>query len=131
MDSAGHIASAAAIAHGQFHQFNDASFLGLVQNLFYPPLEDFIVAAIRKTIWILDDNFEGFLVSFKIYLSFLFAAFLYSIWAISQFQKNISLRFFFLLVVLYLINSLPVSDLNFLDLFSNSYEMYVGGQTNN
>ncbi|HEU4412507.1 MAG TPA: hypothetical protein VFS43_45110 [Polyangiaceae bacterium] len=46
IDVAGHLASAMSFRRGYFHTFNDAAFLGYVQNLFYPPLEDALLGAL-------------------------------------------------------------------------------------
>lgn len=45
IDASGHIASARVLREGGFHGFVDTAFLGYVQNLFYPPLEDALIAA--------------------------------------------------------------------------------------
>ncbi|XXF78017.1 hypothetical protein P2318_33965 [Myxococcaceae bacterium GXIMD 01537] len=46
IDVAGHLASAMAFRRGYYHQFNDGAFLGYVQDLFYPPLEDALLGAL-------------------------------------------------------------------------------------
>ena len=48
IDAAGHIASAVSFSRGLYHHFNDSFFSGLIQGLFYPPLEDFILGTIIK-----------------------------------------------------------------------------------
>lgn len=48
IDAAGHIASATSVSRGMYHTFNDSFFGGLIQGLFYPPLEDFILGFLIK-----------------------------------------------------------------------------------
>jgi len=44
VDLAGHMASAHGLKSGLFHWYSDRFFLGAVQNLFYPPLDDLLLA---------------------------------------------------------------------------------------
>ncbi|MCP3064309.1 hypothetical protein LXT21_36610 [Myxococcus sp. K38C18041901] len=69
IDVAGHLASGMAVRRGYFHQFNDSAFLGYVQNLFYPPLEDLLLGAL---LWLLP--LEPVDV-FKLFLSLLVAGY--------------------------------------------------------
>lgn len=73
VDQMGHIASAKLFWDGTFHGFIDQYFLGYVQNLFYPPLEDFILGAFLKaagTKWLL---------GYQIYLSLVWLFFIHGI----------------------------------------------------
>ncbi|MCY0995740.1 hypothetical protein OWM54_01175 [Myxococcus sp. MISCRS1] len=67
IDVAGHLASGMAVRRGAFHPVNDSAFLGYVQNLFYPPLEDLLLGAL---LWLLP--LERVDV-FKLFLSLLVA----------------------------------------------------------
>ncbi|MCP3099280.1 hypothetical protein LZ198_10395 [Myxococcus sp. K15C18031901] len=64
IDVAGHLASGMALHRGYFHQFNDSAFLGYVQNLFYPPLEDLLLGAL---LWLPLEP----LTTFSVFLSLL------------------------------------------------------------
>ena len=65
MDLAGHMASGMWFLRGYFHSFQENNFLGYVHGLFYPPLEDAILAVFHL---VLPGNP---LVAFKLYLSVL------------------------------------------------------------
>jgi len=72
MDLAGHMASGAWFQRGYFHQYQDGNFLGYVHGLFYPPLEDFLISALR---WIVP---QSPVLGFQIYLSLVLVAFLWA-----------------------------------------------------
>lgn len=64
IDIPGHIASAAAVGRGLYHQFEKNFFLGSIHGLFYPPLEDFIGAVFLRM-------FSDPIIAWKTYLSVL------------------------------------------------------------
>lgn len=70
IDHAGHIQSAAAFGRGEYHQFSDQTFLGNIHGLFYPPLQDAILALVN---WISGDDY---VLSYKVYLSLLVICYL-------------------------------------------------------
>lgn len=47
-DHGGHLASGGQLFRNGLHHFNDQMFLGNTQNLFYPPLQDFILGLASK-----------------------------------------------------------------------------------
>jgi hypothetical protein len=98
MDLAGHMASAAAFRRGLYHRFDDAHFLGSIHGLFYPPLEDAILAG--ASVLARDD----YVLAYKVYLSGLVIAYLGSAWALGARLGSTVARLFFLGLVLYLVN---------------------------
>ena len=62
-DAAGHIASARIFREIGFHNYQDIFYQGTVQNLFYPPLQDFLIS--------LFSIFTGgnYILAFKIYMT--------------------------------------------------------------
>lgn len=70
IDHAGHIASAAAFARGEYHQFTDQAFLGFVHGLFYPPLQDALLGGLD---WLTGHRY---VLAYKLYLSLLVIAYL-------------------------------------------------------
>jgi hypothetical protein len=77
VDAAGHLASAAQLARGQWHDLVDQSFLGYVHGLFYPPLEDLILAALR--------GLSGdWLVAYHIYVAAIWLGLLAALWAVAR-----------------------------------------------
>ncbi len=64
MDHLGHILSAKHVSEGNFHEYIQSSFLGNVQNLFYPPLQDFILAIFLKLFQYKD--------AYRLYISLIF-----------------------------------------------------------
>lgn len=98
VDAPGHIASARVFAEGYFHRFYDGFFLGYVHNLFYPPLEDALIAALGSV------TGGDLVVAYKLYLSLLIPAYLGSIlWCAGAFVRTRS-RLIFALVMLFLVN---------------------------
>ena len=97
VDAAGHIASAAGLQDGMFHRFDDRFFLGYVQNLFYPPLEDALIAVLGF--------FSGdILLGYKLYLSALIIAYLAAILHFSIVFRKMITQIFFLMAMMILIS---------------------------
>lgn len=70
IDHAGHIASAAAFGRGEYHQFSDQAFLGYIHGLFYPPLQDLLLAFLNLI------SGDRHVVAYKLYLSLLVLGYL-------------------------------------------------------
>lgn len=75
VDLAGHIASARSLWERGLHAYLDTFFQGLVQNLFYPPLEDFLIGLAAQLCS------GDYLIGYKLYLTGLCVAYFVSIWA--------------------------------------------------
>lgn len=86
IDQWGHIASSVLFLEGNFHEYVDRFFLGYVQNLFYPPLQDALLSVLHV--------FTGqqLVNSYKTYLSLVLALYLFSFWRLSLEVKNLFLR---------------------------------------
>ena len=101
IDIGGHIASAKAVADGLFHSFNDRFFLGNIQNLFYPPLEDFLITGFSIPFRLLfsSDPYRAALLGYQCYLLVLFAASLYSVNRVGKliYPELLSRSYFYLL----------------------------------
>ncbi|MFY2559752.1 hypothetical protein ACN469_19105 [Corallococcus terminator] len=91
IDVAGHLASGMAVRRGYFHQFNDSAFLGYVQNLFYPPLEDLLLGAL---LWLPLEP----VTTFKLFLSLLVAGYFAGIGAVALRFERPAVRWLFVLV---------------------------------
>ena len=98
IDQAGHVASAISFSNGFFHQFQDSSFLGYIQNLFYPPLQDLIITFFLKI------YFDNHVLAYKTYLSLLMIFYFSSIYLINLNIKDQASRCFLLICFLYLFN---------------------------
>jgi hypothetical protein len=72
MDFGGHIASAVQFSRNGMHGFNERIFLGATHNLFYPPMEDFLVNVFKLL------SFQDYITSFKIYLIVVLIFFMFS-----------------------------------------------------
>ncbi|MBU6375752.1 MAG: hypothetical protein KGQ59_07140, partial [Bdellovibrionales bacterium] len=85
IDLGGHLASGSWFQRGYYHQFQDANFLGYVHGLFYPPLEDFLLAGLS---WLCGNSPE---TGYSVYLSLLFVGYLGSIYFLGAvFQKSVA-----------------------------------------
>ena len=98
IDLAGHIASSVQFTRNLMHGFSDRMFLGYTHSLFYPPLEDFMIAAVR---WISQNNpFDAY----RIYLMLLIGIYFLTIWRVGKSLKSTFAFTFFCLATLYLLN---------------------------
>jgi hypothetical protein len=70
VDLAGHMASAQATARGLYHRYQPQLFLGMIHGLFYPPLEDWILAALGRlaTLGSTLQNLDRWVVAYQVYL---------------------------------------------------------------
>lgn len=66
IDLAGHLASAVSFFRFGLHGWNDSFFLGSIQNLFYPPLEDILLGSALKVASLF--GFTDPVLVFKAYL---------------------------------------------------------------
>lgn len=89
-DLPGHFASAKFFSQGYFHSYNDNQFLGSVQNLFYPPLQDVIIS-----VFSLFTN-KNFVLAGTIYIGLVYLGFLWSLAYLSGIIKKILVRGVFL-----------------------------------
>ncbi|NTX51404.1 hypothetical protein [Myxococcus sp. CA039A] len=114
IDVAGHLASGMAVRRGYFHQFNDSAFLGYVQNLFYPPLEDLLLGAL---LWLPLEP----ITTFKLFLSLLVAGYFAGVGALALRFERPAVRSLFVLasVLLFYTHKAEgfAQGLCFLDLF--------------
>jgi len=93
------MASAKSFVQVGFHGYQDLFFQGSVQNLFYPPLQDFLLSRLYLILK------QDYLLSFKIYLSALIGLFFFSVvYTAKQIQSNVG-RCMFIAFSLILINS--------------------------
>lgn len=103
IDIAGHMAGAMSLLRVGLHGYQDQFFQGYVQNLFYPPLEDLLLALMFVV--------SGYkhLVAFKIYLLAITSFFCFSLWSLSRVFRSEGARVFVLLVIIFLANIQKVS----------------------
>jgi hypothetical protein len=92
-DLSGHFASAKYFFQGYFHSYNDNQFLGSVQNLFYPPMQDIIISLISFF------TKGDFAHAGYIYLYILSYTYLFSICYLSGIIKNTYARSVFLFCI--------------------------------
>lgn len=97
LDTVWHIASWSFFANIWFHNFNDKWFLWYVNNLFYPPLEDFIVYCVNKFVW-------DFIISFKIFFSLVLFLFFFSFYKLSKLFDDLKSKIIFLILVILFFN---------------------------
>jgi hypothetical protein len=102
VDLAGHMASAVAVLRGYYHKFNPSIFLGYVHGLFYPPLEDFILAGIFKFTSI--SPLSKALFGFKIYLIALWTLYCAVIYFFIRGFKSTQVKIYLLSAFLILIH---------------------------
>jgi hypothetical protein len=88
VDIAGHLASAKSFSEGYFQSFNEHFFTGLVQNLFYPPIEDLILSVFTKLIRLSDTH------AYLLYMSIVMSAFFYLLYRLTESFKNIAAKSF-------------------------------------
>ena len=98
IDLAGHMAGAMSLLRVGLHGYQDQFFQGYVTNLFYPPLEDFLLAA-----GYVASGFQHVL-AFKVYLLGITGLFCTAIWLLSRQLTNAWVRSGFLCVCLLILN---------------------------
>lgn len=91
VDLAGHIASARSLWERGLHAYLDTFFQGMVQNLFYPPLEDFLIGLAAQL------SNGDYLIGYKLYLSGLCVCYFCSIWLFAWCFDRVGARATFLL----------------------------------
>lgn len=97
LDMIGHFASWTFFKNIGMHQFNDTRFLGYINNLFYPPLEDLLSTLISYST-------HNWLIAFKILLSIVLSWFLFSLILISKRFKYWWAKNTFLFAAIILLN---------------------------
>jgi hypothetical protein len=107
MDKMGHIASASSFLNFGFHQYQDQFFLGLIQNLFYPPLEDALICLFSFIFR------QDLVTSYKIYSVVLMLAFLFSIYRLHDVFHHSMAKLVYLSSGLVLFNSHKLNLLEF------------------
>ncbi len=115
MDLAGHLASAWKVHQGLWHHYILSIFSGSVQGLFYPPLEDFILAGLLHLP-------VHPVVVFKSYLILIWSCFILQwAWVSRQFTTRLAQWFFCIALMTVLFtqkeNLLQDQGLGFIDLF--------------
>ena len=97
IDLAGHMASGASFRRGLYHQLNDGFFLGYIHGLFYPPLEDAILAAL--------DFLTGdrWLLAYQLYLTGLVVAYNTVLGRLSFAFEHRLIRVHFAIIAIYLL----------------------------
>jgi hypothetical protein len=114
VDTLGHLSGASSLLKVGFHGFNDQFFTGIVQNLFYPPLHDFILSLILRT---------GLapILSLKILESFIAAGFLLSVRFVVRHPKGWIEAFLYVFISAWIYRarfpSLDFQGLGFVDFF--------------
>lgn len=98
IDMAGHMAGAMSLLRVGLHGYQDQFFQGYIQNLFYPPMEDLILAGMYVA--------SGYrhVLAFKLYLVSVTAAFCFSIWYLSRMFRSEAARSIVLLLCILLLN---------------------------
>ena len=89
VDHQGHVTSSLMFWKGYFHSFVDQFFLGYVQNLFYPPLNDFLMGGFLKY------SFFSIDTTYQIYLSLCWTALVLSAFRLSLLLPSLQQRLFF------------------------------------
>ncbi len=92
-DLSGHFASAKFFSQGYFHAYNDFQFLGFVQNLFYPPMQDIIITIISFF------TSKNFATAGLVYISLLYFFYLVSISYLAKIIHNPLVQSTFLFLV--------------------------------
>lgn len=95
IDMAWHVGSSVLFGQWGLHSFNDNWFMWFIQNLFYPPAEDFLVRTIRTI-----TNLSP-LQSFQIYISLVFTIYIWLFISITKYFKNRKSRNMFLLFIIF------------------------------
>lgn len=126
IDQAGHIASGVTFGHGGYHELNDQAFLGYVHGLFYPPLEDAVLASLN---WITGDRY---VVAYKLYLTLLVVAYLCAVARLGWWFQRRIVRAFVLVSFLFLLDIekpalLQYQGLSFVDLWLTGLSSEVLG----
>ncbi len=85
LDGGGRYASAKDLFEVGLHGFNDHFFLGNIQNLFYPPLQDFLLGLLIKLNgWICNGYFSDRSI-FSLYIFSIFTFYIYSLYCVCKF----------------------------------------------
>jgi hypothetical protein len=126
IDHGGHIASAATFERGGYHQFDDQAFLGYVHGLFYPPLEDVLLATVN---WLTGGRY---ILAYKLYLTLLTIGYLAAIARVATFFQNRVSRSFLVVSILFLLHIekpelLDFQGLSFVDLWLTGLSSEVLG----
>ncbi|WP_413585659.1 hypothetical protein [Bdellovibrio sp. HCB274] len=133
LDGGGRYASGKDILEVGLHGFNDHYFLGGIQNLFYPPLHDFLLAIVIKiNEWVL----RGVLDDRWLYSSFVFVLFsfyIYSLYRLSRSLDKFAAKIFFVIFVswtLYInVYSFEKNFGHSLNFYENPVTMFFQGLT--
>jgi len=126
IDHSGHIASGVAFGRGEYHEFSDQAFLGYVHGLFYPPLQDVVLAGLN---WLTG---ERYVLAYQMYLSLLVIAYLAAIVRLARWFRSDGARMFLLVGALFLLNVekpqlLEYQGLSFVDLWLTGLSSEVLG----
>ncbi len=114
VDTLGHLSGADSLLRYGFHGFNDQFFSGIIQNLFYPPLHDYILSLFLRTG--LDP-----ILSLKILESLIAVGFLVSVRRVVRHKKGWIEALLYLLISAWIYRarfpSLDFQGLGFVDFF--------------
>ncbi|WP_413576221.1 hypothetical protein ACLVWU_17705 [Bdellovibrio sp. HCB290] len=133
LDGGGRYASGKDLLEVGLHGFNDHYFLGGIQNLFYPPLHDFLLAIVIKfNSWLptggLDDR--GL---YSLFVFALFSFYIYSLYRVSRSLDKLVAKVFFIVFAswtLYLnVYSFEKNFGHSLNFYDNPVTMFFQGLT--
>jgi hypothetical protein len=85
LDGGGRYASAKDLFEVGLHGFNDHFFLGNIQNLFYPPLQDFLLGLLIKFNEVVCRGFFSDRFVFSLYIFLIFTFYIYALYCICRF----------------------------------------------
>ncbi|WP_413582887.1 hypothetical protein [Bdellovibrio sp. HCB288] len=133
LDGGGRYVSGKDLLEVGYHGFNDHYFMGGIQNLFYPPLHDFLLAAaIKFNEWILFGALNERLL-YSAFVFGIFTFFIYSLYRVSRSFQNVFAKIFFVIFAswpLYLnIYSFEKKFGYSLNFYKTPYTVYFQGLT--
>jgi hypothetical protein len=128
IDLAGHLASAVSFYRFGLHGWNDSFFLGSIQNLFYPPLEDVLLGGLIHFVeWI---GVSDPILAFQAYLITVWVAYSVSLFLLSRRLKypSFALLGFAVLLALSKETSVTYQGLSLMDLVRTGLtSQFLGG----
>lgn len=131
LDGGGRFASAKDLFEVGLHGFNDHFFLGNIQNLFYPPLQDFLLGLLIKFNEFVCGKVFSDRAIFSFYIFSIFTFYIYALYAVcrsfsSKFAKGFVILFssWTLYINLYFFDIYFGLDLNF---YKKPFVIYFQG----
>ncbi|MBO9668311.1 MAG: hypothetical protein J7501_16035, partial [Bdellovibrio sp.] len=97
LDGAGRYASAKNLFEVGLHGFNDHFFLGNIQNLFYPPLQDILLGLLIKFNEILLGDFFSDRFIYSFFTVGIFSFYMYALYSMARYLTSKYAKVFFLI----------------------------------